>query len=131
MVHRQHRRWTRLATYQNTISNPLFDNRDKYRYRITAEKSVRGNEEIIKHYFHRVNRAVDRGWPDEENADNAARAALNAQRKQKYVEFAVRGLTPNELKNKAHQYLIEHPNATWEQLQEHVTNKDLVFTIIS
>ena len=78
-----------------------------------------------------MKRAVDRGWPDEENADNAARAALNAQRRQKYIEFAVRGLTPNELKNKAHQHLIEHPNATWEQFQEHVTNKDLVFTISS
>ena len=30
-------------------------------------------------FFHRVNRAVDKGWPDEENADNAARAELNAQ----------------------------------------------------
>ena len=85
----------------------------------------------MKNHFHRVKRAVDRGWPDEENADNAARAALNAQRRRKYIEFVVRGLTPNKLKNKAHQYLIEHPNATWEQFQEHVTNKDLVFTISS
>ena len=120
--------WQHIRTHFLTRFS---DNRDKYRYRITAENSVRGNEEIIKNYFHRVKRAVDRGWPDEENADNAARAALNAQRRQKYIEFAVRGLTPNELKNKAHQYLIEHPNATWEQFQEHVTNKDLVFTISS
>ena len=35
------------------------------------------------------------------------------------------------MKNKAHQYLIEHPNATWEQFKEHVSNKDLVFTISS
>ena len=118
--------WQHIRTHFLTRFS---DNRDKYRYRITAENSVRGNEEIVKNYFHRVKRAVDRGWPDEENADNAARAALNAQRRQKYIEFAVRGLTPNELKNKAHQYLIEHPNATWEQFQEHVTNKDLVFTI--
>ena len=61
------------------------DDRDKYRYRITAENSVRGNEEIIKNYFHRVKRAVDRGWPDDENADNAVRNALNAQRQQKYI----------------------------------------------
>ena len=120
--------WQHIRTHFLTRFS---DNRDKYRYRITAENSVRGNEEIIKNYFHRVKRAVDRGWPDEENADNAARAALNAQRRQKYTEFAVRGLTPNELNNKAHQYLIEHPNATWEQFQEHVTNKNLVFTISS
>ena len=101
--------WQHIRTHFLTRFS---DNRDKYRCRITAENSVRGNEEIIKNYFHRVKRAVDRGWPDEENADNAARAALNAQRRQKYSEFALRGLTPNELKNKAHQYLIQHPNAT-------------------
>ena len=38
-------------------------------------------------FFHRVNRAVDKGWPDEENADNAARAELNAQRRHKHINM--------------------------------------------
>ena len=60
--------WQHIGTHFLTRFS---DNRDKYRYRITDENSVRGNEKIMKNYFHRVKRAVDRGWPDKRNWDNA------------------------------------------------------------
>ena len=43
----------------------------------------------------------------------------------------VRGLTPPALKQKAHQYLIETPHTTWEQLKNHVSTKDLSFAVSS
>ena len=45
--------------------------------------------------------------------------------------FFVRGLTPPALKQKAHQNLIETPNATWEQLRNQVSPKDLSFAVSS
>ena len=49
------------------------DDRDKYRHRISAENCVRGNEELIKNFFHRVKSAVDKGWPTEANAQENER----------------------------------------------------------
>ena len=43
------------------------DDRDKYRHRIAAENCVRGNEELIKKFYHRVKGAVDKGWPLDPN----------------------------------------------------------------
>ena len=47
------------------------------------------------------------------------------------MEFFVRGLTPPPLKQKAHHFLIETPLATWEQLRNHVSTKDLNFAVSS
>ena len=35
------------------------------------------------------------------------------------------------MKRKAHEYLIEHPNATWDAFQTHITSKDVIYTISS
>ena len=43
-----------------------------------------------------------------------------------YANF-LRGLTPPELKEKEHQFLIETPHAIWEQLRNHVSTKHLSF----
>ena len=49
----------------------------------------------------------------------------------KYIEFTVRGLKPTGLKRKVHEYLIGHPNATWDAFQTHITSKDVIYTISS
>ena len=82
------------------------DKRDKYRHRITAENCVRGNEELIKNFYHRVKSAVDKGWQLDPNGTNAERDNQQNQRNAKYIEFTVRGLRPTGLKRKAHEYLI-------------------------
>ena len=53
------------------------------------------------------------------------------QRNAKYIEFTVRGLKPNGLKRKTHEYLMEHPNATWDAFQAHITSRDIIYTISS
>ena len=44
------------------------------------------------------------------------------------MEFFERGLNPPGLKQKAHQFLIENPLATWQQLKDYIATKDLRFT---
>ena len=107
------------------------DDRDKYRHRITAENCVRGKEELVKNFYHRVKQAVDKGWPIDAAANQNERDAQQNLRNQKYIDFTIRGLTPSGLKRKAHGYLIEHPNTTWDNFKDHVANKDLIYSVSS
>ena len=107
------------------------DDRDKYRHRITAENYVRGNKKLIKNVYHRVESAVDKGWPLDPNGTQAERDNQQNQRNVKYIEFTVRGIKQTGLKRKAHEYLTEHPNATWDAFQTHITSKDVICTINS
>ena len=120
--------WDQIRT---AFIDRFSDDRDKYRHRITAENCVRGNEELIKNFYHRVKNAVDKGWPLNPNGNQNERDNQQNQRKAKYIEFTVRGLKPTGLKRKAHEYLIEHPNATWDAFQTHITSKDVIYTISS
>ena len=107
------------------------DDRDKYRHRISAENCVRGNEELIKNFSHRDKSAVDKGWPLDPNGTQAKRDDQLNQRNANYIEFVVRGLKSTGFKRKAHEYLIENPNATWDAFQTHNTAKDVIYTISS
>ena len=109
----------------------MSDDRDKYRHRITAENCVRGNEELIKNIYDRVKSAVDKGWPLDPNGTQNERDIQLNQRNAKYIEFTVRGLKPTGLKRKAHEYLKEHPNATWDAFQTHITSQFVIYTISS
>ena len=92
---------------------------------------MRGNEELIKNFYHKVKSAVDEGWPLDPNGTNAERDNQQNQRNAKNIEFTVRGLRPTGLKRKAHEHLIEHANATWDALQTQITSKDVIYTINS
>ena len=61
----------------------------------------------------------------------AERNKQQNQKNAKYVKFTVRGLELTRLKRKAHEYLIEQPNATWDAFQTHITSKDVIYTISS
>ena len=120
--------WDQIRT---AFIDRVSDDRDKYRHRITAENFVRGNEELIKNFYHRSKSAVDKGWPLDPNGTQAERDNQQNQRNAKYIEFTIRGLKPTGLSRKAHEYLIEHPNATWDAFQTHITSKDVIYTISS
>ena len=120
--------WDQIRT---AFIDRFSDDRDKYRHRITAEKCVRGNEDLVKNFYYRVKSAVDKGWPLDPNGTQNERDNQQNQRNAKYIEFRVRGLRPTGLKRKAHEYLIEHPNATWDAFQTHITSKDVIYTISS
>ena len=105
--------------FRNLFINRFTDGQNRYRYRIDAENCKRQPDEQIKAYIHRVTYAVQKGWPN----------LPAAQRETKYIEYFVRGLSPIQLKQSAHKWLITHPDATWDELQTELVQKDLSFTM--
>ena len=99
------------------------DEKDKYRKRIEVENLRRQPEELIKSYIHRLTKTIEKGWPDPDFNE--------AFREGKSMEYFVRRLTPPALKQKVHQFLIENVGATWQQLRDHVSTKDLSFAVSS
>ena len=110
------------------------DGRNKFRHRMEAEHVIRRDGEEIKNFLHRIKIVVGKGWPDDlagvaQNNRDAERAAQDRQRRQRCIDYSLRGLRPPKLREKAHEYLMDHPNATWEQFSQAVINKDLSYTV--
>ena len=61
----------------------------------------------------------------------AERDAQARQRRQRCIDYSVRGLRPNYLQRKAQEYLMEHPNATWNDYSAHIIQKDASFQVSS
>ena len=60
---------------------------------------------------------MDKGWPDDRVGiaiadQNAKRTGQARQRRQRYIDYTLKGLRPRYLQRKAQEYLMEHPNAT-------------------
>ena len=53
--------WVQIS---DAFVNRFSDNRDQYRKRIEIENIKRQPNELIKSYIHRVNTAVEKGWPN-------------------------------------------------------------------
>ena len=61
---------------------------------------------------------VEHCWPDDTNGvpnaqQNAERTTQKRQRKQRYMDYNLRGLKPNYSQLKAQEQLMEYPNASW------------------
>ena len=101
-----------------------------------VEHCFRGDGEEIRNFLHRIKRTVDKGWPDDMNGiegaqQNAERTAQGRQRGQRYMEYSLRGLRPRFLQRKAQEYLMERPNATWNDFCAHIFQKDLILEVSS
>ena len=65
-------------------------------------------------------------------ADIAAEhQAQGRQRRQRYIEFTLRGLRPRYLQRKTQEYLIEHPNGTWNDFSTQVIQRDVRYQVSS
>ena len=65
-------------------------------------------------------------------ADRAAeRQAQGRQRRQRYIDYTLRGLRPRYLQRKAQEYLMEHPNATWNDFSTRIIQRDVSFQVSS
>ena len=62
---------------------------------------------------------------------NAERVAQTRQRRQRYMNYSLRGLRPRYLQSKAQEYLMEHPNSTWNDFSTHIFQKDVSFQVSS
>ena len=112
------------------------DGRNKFRYRMEVERCIRGDGEEIRNFLHRIKRTVDKGWPDDMEAiapaDHGAKgAAQGRQRRQRYIEYLLKGLRPRYLQGKAQEYLTENPNVTWNDFYTRRIQRDVSFQVPS
>ena len=67
-----------------------------------VEHCVRGDGEVIRNFLQRIKKIVDKGSPDDMEsiveADRAAECqAQGRQRRQRYIDYTLRGLRPRYL----------------------------------
>ena len=125
---------TNATTWENVRTNFITrfsDGRNHFRYRMEVEHCIRGDGEEIRNFLHRITRTVDKGWPDDLNGiedahHTAEREAQWIQRRQRYMDYSLRGLRPRYLQGKAQEYLMERPNATWTNFCAQIIQKDLI-----
>ena len=97
---------------------------------------IKRDGEEIRKFLHRIKRTVDEGWPDDINGIEAThhaaeRDAQGKQRRQRYIDYSLKGLRPRYLQRKAQEYLMERPNATWNNFCAQIIQKDLILEVSS
>ena len=112
----------------------FLDGRNKFRHRMEVEHCIRADGEEIRNFLHQIKKTVDKGWPDDMPgvvaADQAAeRRAQAHQKRQRYIDYTLKGFRPRYLQQKAQEYLMEHPNATWNDFPTHLINKDVTYQV--
>ena len=112
------------------------DVRNNFRHRMEVEHCVRGDGEEIRNFSHQINEIVDKGCTDVMEsfveADRAAeRQSQGRQRRQRYIDYTLRGLRPRYLQRKAQEYLMEHPNTTWNDFSTRIIERDVSYQVSS
>ena len=101
-----------------------------------VEHCIRGDREKIRNFLHRIKRTVDKGWPDDLNGievahHSAERDAQGRQRRKRYIDYSLKGLRTRYLQRKAQEYLMENPNATWNDFSTRIIERDVSFQVSS
>ena len=130
---------TNATTWENLrldFITRFSDGRNKFRHRMELEHCIRGDGEEIRNFLHRIKRTVDKGWPKDLKGIEAAHhnAELDAQgrqRRQRYIDYSLKGLRPRYIKRKAQEYLMENPNATWNDFSTRIYQRDVSFQVSS
>ena len=96
---------TNATTWENVRTNFITRfsyGRNRFRYRMEVEHCIRGDGEEIRNFFQRIKRTIDKAWPNDlhgiEAAHHAAqREAQGRQRRQRYIDYSLKGLRPKYL----------------------------------
>ena len=124
---------TDATTWENVRTNFITRfsvGRNKFRYQMELEHCIRGDGEDIRNFLHRIKRTVD--MEGIAAADHGAESTAQArQRRQRYIDYSVKGLRPRYLQRKAQEYLMENPNAVWIDFSTRVTQRDVSFQVSS
>ena len=123
--------WDEVRTL---FSTRFSDGRNQFRHRMEVEHCIRADGEEIRNFLHRIKKTVDKGWPDDKvgiapGDQNPERTAQTRQRRQRYIEYTLNRLRPRYLQRKAQEYLMEHPNASWNDFWTHLLNKDVSYQV--
>ena len=75
-----------------------------------VEHCIRAHGEQIRNFLHRIKKTVDKGWPDDMARVGAAeqaaeRIAQALQRRQRYIDYTLKGLRLGNLQRKAQEFL--------------------------
>ena len=110
----------------------FLDGTNKFCHWMEKEHCNRQNGKEIRNFIHRIKRKVDKDWPDEMNGIPGAqpvaeRGTQCRQRRQRYMDYSLRGLRPKYLQRKVQEYLLEHPNATFKNYSTHIIRKHVNF----
>ena len=130
---------THATTWDDVRTNFITrfsDGRKKFRYRMEVEHCIRGDGEEIRNFLHRIKRTVDKGCPDDMEgiapADHGAeRTAQGRQGRQRYIDYSLKGLRPRYLQRKAQEYLMENPNATWNDFPTRIIQREVSIQVSS
>ena len=100
------------------------------------EHCIKGDGEEIRNFLHRIKPTVNKGWPDDLNGieathHNAEREAQGRQRRQRYIDYSLKRLRPRYLQRKAEEYLMQNPNATWNDFSTRIIQRDVSFKVSS
>ena len=68
---------TRWENVRTTFINLFSDGWNKFRHRKEVEHFIRGDEEEIRNFLHRINKTVDKSWPDDLNGNDALNKTQN------------------------------------------------------
>ena len=61
----------------------------------------------------------------------AERQAQGRQRRQRYIDYTLRGLRPRYLQRKAQEHLMKNPNATWNGFSTRTIQRDVSYQVSS
>ena len=78
------------------------DGKNKFGHRMEVEHCIRADGEKLRNFFHRIRKTVDKGWPDNltgvVTAEQAAEGIAQArQRRQRYIDYTLKGFRPRHL----------------------------------
>ena len=108
------------------------DGRNIFRHRMEVQHCIRADGEEIGNFLHRIKKTVDKSWLDDMVGitianHNAERTAQARHRKQRYIDYTLKGLRSRYLQRKAQKYLMEYPNATRNHFSTHLINEDVSY----
>ena len=107
----------------------VLDGKNNIRHRMEVEPCIRGGGEEFRIFLNCIKRTVDKGWLDDMNGigasqQNGGGAAQGRQRRQRYLDYSLRRPRPIYLQRKSQGYLMERPNATWNDFCTQLFQKD-------
>ena len=110
------------------------DGGNKFRHRMEFEHCIRADGEEVRIFRHRIKQTVEKGRPNDIAGVVAAEQptegiAQARQRRQTYIDYRVNELRPKYLQRKAQDFLMEHPNETWNDFSTHLINSDVSYQI--
>ena len=97
-----------------------------------VEHCIRGDGEEIRNFSHRIKRTVDKGWPDDMNAIEAAQQnEEQTQAPQRCIDYSMKGLRPRYLQGKTSDYAMENLNPTRNEFSTRIILRDVSFQVSS